>query len=305
MAIDVLMGMLVFTKVVESKSFAKAADKLNLSRGMTSRYVAQIEEHLGARLINRTTRRLSLTEAGDTYYHQAVQILSLVAETEYAAANDSAAPRGTLRITSSTAFGGNLLGEAICVYLQRHPQVKIDTLLCERTVDLVDEGFDLAIRVADSISPGLVARSFTSVRFVVCAAPDYLNRHGTPRHPSELAEHNCLTFDESSTPNEWRFKRNGESTTVKVQGSFHGNNGNILCKAAAGGLGVVYQPTFLVHELLRNGDLIRLFPDWETDTFNAYAVYPNRKFLSPKVRSFIDFVVEYFGPFPYWDKDIL
>jgi len=299
------MGMQVFTKVVDLKSFAKAADMLNLSRGMASRYVAQVEEHLGVRLINRTTRHLSLTEAGVTYYHQAVQILSLVAETEYVAANDAATPRGTLRITSSTAFGGNLLGEAISAYLQRHPLVKVDTMLCERTVDLIDEGFDLAIRVADSIAPGLVARSFTSVRFVVCAAPDYLSRHGTPTHPRELADHNCLTFEESTAPNEWRFKRNGETATVKVQGSFHGNNGNILCNAAAGSLGVVYQPSFLAHELLRCGRLVRLFPDWETDTFNAYAVYPHRKFLSPKVRSFIDFIVEYFGPQPYWDKDLV
>ena len=304
MAIDVLMGMRVFTKVVEHKSFAKAADILDLSRGMTSRYVAQVEEHLGVRLINRTTRHLSLTEAGLAYYQKAIQILALVAETEQTAANDVAEPRGTLRITSSQAFGGNLLGEVMSAYLLQCPQVKIETLLCERMVDLVDEGFDLAIRVANNISPGLVARPFTSIRMVVCAAPEYLRHHGTPTEPAELVGHNCLNFADSELQKEWRFKCNGNTSVVKVQGNFQANNGNILCNAAKDGLGIIYQPTFLVHEALRNGQLARLFPEWETDALKAYVVYPNRKFLLPKVRTFIDFLVEYFGPHPYWDNDI-
>jgi DNA-binding transcriptional LysR family regulator len=303
MAIDVLMGMRVFTKVVELKSFARAAEKLDLSRGMTSRYVAQVEEHLGLRLINRTTRHLALTEAGDAYYQKAIQILALVAETQQSAANDVAEPRGTLRISSSVAFGGSLLGRAISTYLQRYPQVKVNTHLCERVVDLIDEGYDLAIRVTDSVEPGLVARPLTPIRFVVCASPDYLRRHGTPVYPAELADHNCLLFTDYDTPREWRFKRNGATTTVRVKGSFHGNNGNILCDAAANGLGIIYQPSFLTHELVRSGQLVRLFQEWETDTFWAYAVYPHRKFLLPKVRSFIDFMVEHFGPHPYWDED--
>ncbi len=304
MAIDVLMGMRVFTKVVELKSFARAAEKLNLSRGMTSRYVAQVEEHLGVRLISRTTRQLSLTEAVNNYYQKAIQILTLVAETEQSAANDVAEPRGTLRISSSVAFGGSLLGGAISHYLQRYPQVKVETFLCERVVDLVDEGFDLAIRVADTIAPGLVARPLTPIRFVVCASPDYLRRRGTPIYPAELAEHDCLLFADSDSPREWRFRRNGAIGTARVQGSFHSNNGNILCDAAVGGLGIIYQPSFLTHELIRSGRLVRLFEEWETDMFWAYAVYPHRKFLLPKVRSFIDFMVEYFGPDPYWDEGI-
>jgi DNA-binding transcriptional LysR family regulator len=304
MAIDVFMGMRVFTKVVELKSFARAAEKLDLSRGMTSRYVAQIEEHLGVRLISRTTRHLSLTEAGNNYYQKAIQILTLVAETEQSAASDAAEPRGTLRISSSLAFGGNLLGGAISRYLQCNPQVKVDTFLCERVVDLIDEGFDLAIRVADSIAPGLVARPLTPIRFLVCASPDYLHQHGTPTNPAELTNHDCLLFADSESPKEWRFKRNGTISTARVQGSFYSNNGNILCDAAVGGLGIIYQPSFLVHELIRNGRLVRLFPEWDADMYWAYAVYPHRKFLLPKVRSFIDFMVEYFGSAPYWDKDI-
>lgn len=304
MAIDVLMAMQVFAKVVEYKSFARATDRLDLSRGMTSRYVAQLEAHLGIRLINRTTRSFSLSEVGQDYYEKVVQILALVAETEEAAASNTVEPRGTLRISCSVAFGGTLLGEAISAYLQRYPQVKVDVLLCERMVDLVEEGIDLTIRVAPDIAPGLVARPFTPIRFVVAAAPEYLRRHGTPTDPAELTDHDCLTFSESDVPREWHFRRDDDTRIVKVQGSFHGNNGNILCNAAAGGLGIIYQPTFLAHELLRTGRLVRILPEWQTDTFMAYAVNPNRQFLLPKVRSFIDFMVEYFGPTPFWDRDI-
>lgn len=299
MAIDVLMGMRVFTRVVELKSFAKAADKLDFSRGMASRYVAQLEEHLGVRLINRTTRHLSLTEAGLSYYQKAIQILALVAETEQAAAKDLTEARGTLRITSSLAFGGTFLGEVISAYLSQHPQVNIETLLCERMVDLIDEGFDLAIRVAGNIAPGLIARPLTSVQFVVCAAPEYLYRYGKPAEPADLLRHNCLIFDDSDLNREWHFKRNGNSSVIKVRGNFQGNNGNILCNAAASGLGIIYQPAFLVQEHLVRGKLVRLFPEWETDILKAYAVYPHRKYLLPKVRTFIDFIVMYFGSEPF------
>lgn len=304
MTIDVLKGMQVFTKVVELKSFAKAADALGMSRGMTSRYVAGVEEKLGVRLINRTTRQFSITEAGYSYYNKSIQILALVSETELAAANDAAAPRGTLRISCSVAFGGKQLGKAISAYLQRYPQVRVEVVLCERIVNIVEEGFDLALRVADDLAPGLIARRLTPIRFTVCASPDYLLRCGHPASPSELSGHECLIFSESGVPGEWRFKRAGISTSVRVQGSFHGNNGNILCDAAADGLGIIYQPSFLTHELLRSGSLVRLLPEWETDTFWAYAVYPHRQFLPPKVRTFIDFMVEFFGTQPYWDADI-
>ncbi|WP_319496501.1 LysR family transcriptional regulator [uncultured Cohaesibacter sp.] len=304
MTMDVFKGMQVFTKVVELKSFAKAADTLGMSRGMASRYVANIEENLGVRLLNRTTRQLSITEAGNTYYHKSMQILALVAETEEDAASDTAKPRGTLRISCSVAFGGTQLSKAIAAYLLRYPDVKIEVVLCERIVNLVEEGFDLALRVANDLSPGLIARRLTPVRFVVCAAPDYLLRHGHPREPADLADHECLIFSESDAIGEWRLRRDGSTTRVKVHGKLHGNNGNMLCDAAASGLGVIYQPTFLTYDHLRNGRLVRLLPEWETDTFWAYAVYPHRQFLLPKVRTFIDFMVDYFGPHPFWDAEL-
>ena len=304
MAIDVLTGMRVFTAVVDAMSFAKAAEQLDLSRGMTSRYVAQIESHLGVRLLNRTTRHLSLTEAGQDYYQRAAQVLAMVEDAERAAAQETQEPRGTLRVATSMAFGATHLGAAVNAYLQRYPQVTMDMSLNDRIVDLVEEGFDLAVRIARSIDPGLVARPITRARIVACASPGYLEKFGTPRTPADLAKHNCLTYAHSGLEREWRFARRGRESRVKVAGNLHGNNGNIICDAAAAGLGVIVQPTFLVYELLRTRKLVRILDGWEAEALTIYAVYPNRQFLPPKVRSFIDFMVERFSDEPYWDKDI-
>jgi len=304
MATDVLAGMRVFTTVVDSGSFALAAEKLDLSRGMTSRYVAQVEAHLGVRLLNRTTRRLSLTEAGNDYYQRATQVLAMVEEAERAATQEAAEPRGTLRIATSVTFGARHLGEAISAYLRRYSKVRVDMALNDRIVDLVEEGFDLAVRIARRIDPGLVARPITRARMVACASPGYLKKHGTPRAPSDLAQHNCLTYAYAGPQNEWRFTRKGRESTVRVAGNLQGNNGDFLGSAAAEGLGVVLQPTFLAYEALRAKTLVRILKDWQPDELTVYAVYPTRQFLPPKVRSFIDFLVEHFGPEPYWDKGV-
>lgn len=304
MAIDVLTGMRVFTAVVDEGSFAGAADRLDLSRGMTSRYVAQVEAHLGVRLLNRTTRRLSLTEAGQDYYQRATQVLALVEDAERSAMRGAVEPRGNLRVATSVAFGARHLGGAISAYLKRYPRVRVDLTLNDRVVDLVEEGFDVAVRIARQIDPGLVARPITRARVVACASPDYLRKHGTPRSAADLAGHNCLTYAYTGDPHEWRFTARGRSQSVKVSGNLHGNNGDIICSAAADGLGIALQPTFLVHELLRAGRLVRILDDWEADDYTIYAVYPSRQFLTPKVRTFIDFLIERFGDNPYWDRDI-
>jgi len=304
MATDILAGMRVFTTVVDTGSFANAADKLDLSRGMTSRYMAQVEAHLGVRLLNRTTRRLSLTEAGNDYYQRATQVLALVEDAERAATQETVEPRGTLRINTSVAFGARHLADAISDFLQRYPQVKADLTLNDRVVDLIEEGFDVALRIAPRIDPGLVARPITRARLVACASPGYLKKHGVPKSPADLAHHNCLTYAYSGHQNEWRFTRRGREHTVKVAGNLHGNNGDIICRAAASGLGVIMQPTFLVYELLRAKQLVRIMDGWVAEERTIYAVYPSRQFLPPKVRSFIDFLVERFCPKPYWDKDI-
>jgi len=303
MAIDIVAGMRVFSAVVDAGSFAGAADKLDLSRGMATRYVAQLEAHLGVRLLNRTTRKLSLTEAGSDYYQRASQILAMVEEAETSAAQEASVPRGTMRVTSSVAFGARHLGRAITEYLQRYPGVNIDLTLNDRVVDLVEEGFDLAIRVAARIDPGLVARRLTRIRIAACAAPAYLKKFGTPKSPEQLSGHNCLTYAYSNAQSDWRFRRNRVEKTVGVSGNLQGNNGDILVNAAIEGLGVILQPNFLVFEALRQKRLVRILPQWQADELAVYAVYPHRKFLPPKVRSFIDFLAERFGPEPYWDLD--
>ena len=301
MGIDVVASMRVFAAVVDAGSFAGAADKLDLSRGMATRYVAQLEAHLGVRLLNRTTRKLSLTEAGTDYYQRATQVLAMVEEAETSVAQEASVPRGTLRVTCSQAFGVRHLGWAISEYLRLHPGVQIDVALNDRVVDLVEEGFDLAVRVAARIDPGLVARKLAPARIVACASPAYLKQHGVPKSPEDLGGHNCLCYAYWSLQNEWHFRRRGEERKVRISGNLRGNNGDILRTAAIEGLGVILHPTFLVHEALREKKLVRILPDWKVDDLAVYAVYANRKFLPPKVRSFIDFLADRFGPEPYWD----
>jgi DNA-binding transcriptional LysR family regulator len=301
MSIDILASMRVFTAVVDAGSFAGAADRLDLSRGMATRYVAQLEGHLGVRLLNRTTRRLSLTEAGGDYYQRATQVVALVEEAGSSVAQEAAVPRGTLRINVPVAFGARHLGPMITGYLQRTPGVEVDLTLNDRVVDLVEEGFDLAIRIAARIDPGLVARKLTRARMVACASPIYLKKYGMPKTPMDLQDHNCITYAYSAVQSGWQFRRKGEEKTVRVSGNLRGNNGDLQVAAALAGLGIVREPSFLVYEALRRKELVRVLPGWEQDELSIFAVYPHRKFLPPKVRSFIDFVAERLGPEPYWD----
>lgn len=304
MAIDIVAAMRVFRAVVENGSFAAAADKLDLSRGMATRYVAQLETHLGARLLNRTTRRLSLTEAGNDYYARATQIMALIEDAEGSVTKDVSEPHGTLRITTPAAFGTRHLDRAIADYVQRYPGVDVDLSTSERTVDLVDEGFDLAVRIAKDIDPGLIARRLTRARMACCASPAYLKKRGNPRAPAELANHNCLLYSNLPQRNNWSFQREGVESSVRVSGSLRSNNGDVLLHAAIEGLGVIYEPTFVTYEALIQKRLVRILQDWQTDEMSVFAVYPNRKFLPRKVRTFIDFIAMRFGDEPFWDVDV-
>jgi DNA-binding transcriptional LysR family regulator len=300
MSINLVTCMRVFAAVVDTGSFAGASDKLDLSRGMATRYVAQLEQHLGVRLLTRSTRRLSLTEVGSEYYQRAVQVLAMVEESERSLAHQASVPRGTLRLSSSVAFGIHHLGWVVTEYLQQYPEVQIDVVLNDRTVNLIEEGFDLAIRIGRELEPGLIARRIAPTEVVACAAPDYLKRLGTPKQPEDLVGHNCLSYAYWSLGNEWRFRKNGVERKVAVSGNLRGNTGDILIDAAIKGLGILLQPSFLVYEALRDKRLVRILPEWEVDPLFVYAVYPDRKFLPSKVRSFIDFIADRMGPEPYW-----
>ena len=288
---DRFRGIRVFAQVVESGSFAKAAARLGLSTTATSRHVAELEAHLQTRLLNRTTRRVSLTESGQAFYERAVQILSDLEEAEQEAARAAVVPRGTIKLTTSVAFGVRHVAPAIAAFLAQHPEVKFDVSLSERIVDLVEEGFDLGIRIGATGTENIVARRLGETRLVPCASPDYLARRGAPRVPEDLEKHNCLTYEYLTPRNLWRFRDpTGRERAVRVSGTLHANSGDFIAEAAARGAGVVLEPAFVVAADVRAGRLVPLLQEFEPAPVPVYAVYPSRKHLSAKVRLFVDFL---------------
>jgi DNA-binding transcriptional LysR family regulator len=298
---DRLAAMQVFAQVVESGSFAKAAERLSLSTSATSRHVADLEAHLSARLLNRTTRKVSLTESGRAYYERCVQLLADLGEAEQEAAHAAVVPRGTIKLTSAGAFGRHLAA-AIAAFLAKHAEVRFDVSLSERIVDLVEEGFDLAVRIGTPGAQNLVARKLGETRIVPCAAPGYLARHGAPKTPEDLARHNCFTYEYTSQRGVWRFRGpHGEPRAVRVSGTLHSNSGDFVAEAAALGAGIVFEPAFIVGPDVRAGRLLPLLQDFEPEPLAIYAVYPSRKHLSAKVRLFVDFLVGHFAGSRDWD----
>jgi DNA-binding transcriptional LysR family regulator len=298
---DRFQSLVAFARVVEAGSFARAADRLDLSVSAVSRHVADLESHLGARLLNRTTRRLSLTESGQAFYERCVQLLADLEEAEEAVTAGAIVPRGTLRMTASISFGAGYLAPAIAEFRQRHPQLRFDIELSDRAVDLVDERIDVAIRIGGIGSQALIGRRIGTAQMVCCASPSYLARHGTPRTPADLADHACLTYEYSSDGNLWRFTdAAGESHDVKVTGFAHSNNGAMLAALAVAGVGVTVEPDFILAADVRAGRLVRILRDYAPPTINIHAVYPSRRHLSAKVRAFIDFLALRFERDPQW-----
>jgi DNA-binding transcriptional LysR family regulator len=296
-----LTGMAIFARVVEAEGFSAAARQLGLSKSAVSKQVARLEDRLGARLLNRTTRRLSLTEVGAAFYERCARILAEAEAAERAVTRLQAEPRGTLRVNAPMSFGVRHVAPAIPAFVARYPDVSVDISLTDRLVDLVDEGYDLAIRIANLPDSSLVARRLAPARFVVCASPDYLARHGAPAQPRDLARHNCLTYSYAAVGDEWRLRGPDGEVRVRVTGTVRANNGDVLRAAALGGLGIVVMPTFLVGDALRSGALASVLPDYRVRETAIHAVYPHGRHLSAKVRAFVDFLVERFGPQPYWD----
>jgi DNA-binding transcriptional LysR family regulator len=293
---DRWLAMEGFVRIVESGSFVGAAERLGLSTSSLSRLVADLEHHLGARLLNRTTRRLSLTESGQSYYERCVTLLADLAEAEAVAGQAAAEPRGTIRLTCSYSMAEQRIAPAIAAFGEEHAQVKFELIVSDRIVDLVEEGFDLAIRVGQVGSDRLVARRLGSMKLVPCAAPAYLERRGVPLAPADLASFNALTYAYSSAPRLWRFTdRQNQVQEVRVSGSLHANSGDALRSAAIRGLGVINEPDFLLREALDRGDLVRILPDYESGGGDIWAVYPSRRHLSLKVRLFVDHIARTFA----------
>ncbi|HZP86679.1 MAG TPA: LysR family transcriptional regulator [Burkholderiales bacterium] len=293
---DKLAAMNAFAAIVEAGSFVAAADRLSSSTSTLSRLIAELEQHLGARLLNRTTRKLSLTESGQAFYERVAQLLAELDEAEAAVSASTAAPRGTLRITCSHAMGVQRLAPAIASFIARFPDVRFEVSVSDRIVDLIEEGFDLAIRVGQIGSDRLVARKLGTMRLLVCAAPAYLEARGTPRAPADLAQHAVLTYAYSPNPRVWRLiDPAGVAHDVRVAGPLHANSGDLTIAAAIAGLGIVYEPDFMVQPALDGGLLVRVLPDYESAPGEIWAVYPSRRHLSAKVRLFVEHIAQQFA----------
>ncbi|MFZ5723799.1 MAG: LysR family transcriptional regulator [Pseudomonadota bacterium] len=291
--------MRAFAAVVEAGSFVKGAAALRISRAAISRNVAELEARLGVRLLQRTTRRLSLTAEGQRFLERCRELLAGVEQAEAELTAGSEAVSGLLRINAPLTFGVQHLAPLWPRFIAAHPQIALDVSLGDRVVDLVHEGYDLAVRIARLPDSQLVSRRLAGTRMVLCAAPAYLRAHGEPRHPHELAQHATVGYSYWSTRDEWHFEGPDGAVSVRTRPFMHSNNGDTCRAAALAGHGVILQPTFLVGDDLRRGTLVELLPQYRTLELGIYAIYPTRKYLQPRVRAMVDFLAESFRT-PSW-----
>jgi DNA-binding transcriptional LysR family regulator len=302
--VDNLTDIAVFVRVVDAGSFTKAADQLRLSRAVISKYITRLEARLGARVLNRTTRSLSLTEAGATLYERSRGALGQIEEAEAEVSQLQTEPRGMLKIAAPMSFGILHIAPALPAFLSQFTAVSVEMMLDDRMVDVIEEGFDVAIRITANLADStLVARRLAPCHFAVCASTDYLKRQGIPLTPDDLRAHNCIVYTYSTKPNVWRFLTpDAQDLAVPVGGNLRSNNGLAGREAALSGLGIVMSPSFFVGDLIREGRLQALLTGYGTPEISVYAIYPERKYVPPKVSAFIDFFAQRFGPEPYWDQ---
>ena len=296
---DRFLEMRTFVQVVDTGSFVGAAEPLDMSKAAVSRYVADLEARLGVRLLHRTTRRLSLTEDGEVFYLRCKELLGGLdaAEAEVTARSGDAV--GQLRVNAPVSFGILYLAPVWAAFKARHPQVSFDVTLSDRVVDIVDEGFDLAIRITQLQNSSLISRRLASTRMVLCASPTYLARQGTPVHPSELVQHHILAYSNWSSRDEWAFDGPDGVVVVKTTPCLRSNNGDTCRAVALAHEGIILQPSFMVGADLAAGTLVELCPGYRALEMGIHAVYSSRKHVAPKVRLLIDFLVEHFAE-PRW-----
>lgn len=294
-----------FIKVVDFGSISGAANHLGIAKSAVSRRITELEQRLGVQLFRRTTRQLNLTDSGKSFYDRAVRILTDLEEAELAVSQQHGELAGLIKVAAPLSFGLSHLAPAITEFMKRHPKLQIDLDFNDRQVDILQEGFDLAIRISRLADSSFIARRLASIRHVVCASPEYLKRHGTPRTVRELNEHQCLCYSNVPDADVWHFiDNNKHQGQIKVSAILRANNGDFLRDAAMAGLGIILEPTFIVYEALARGQLIPLLQDYEWPVIDAYAIYPQTRHLSQRVRSLVDFLVQRFSDTPYWDKAI-
>jgi DNA-binding transcriptional LysR family regulator len=291
---DKFKEMQAFVAVAESGSFVNAAEQLETSKAAVSRYVAQLEERLGVRLMHRTTRRQSLTDEGHAFLAHCKDTLALVHDAEEAIQNKRKSPTGLIRINAPLTFGILHLAPLWGKFTALYPQVQLEVNLSDRVVDLVEEGYDVAIRVASLPSSSLISRKLTSTSLVVCASPQYLKGKTKPQHPSDLAQHSVINYSYLATGDEWVFQGPDGEARVKTLPKMRTNNGDTCRSAALAHQGIILQPTFMVGRDIQNGSLVALLPQFTSVELGIYAVYPSRKLVSPRIRALVEFLANAF-----------
>lgn len=293
---------LTFTRVVQAGSFAAAGQRLKLAPSVVSKHVAKLEKTLGARLLQRSTRKLSLTDAGSAYFEHCVRIVEELEQSQHAVARLQAEPSGHLRVSTLNSFAEAVVARLLPEFFRRYPKVELEIVTSDRIVDLAEEGFDLALRVTGAPGQNLVARKLAPIHFVVCATPEYLARHGRPEHPHDLSTHNCLGFP-NSLEREFHFMRNGEEILVPIQGNFRVNNVGALRTLVLAHAGISLLPTYAIGPDLVSGRMVAPLADWHGFSDSAlYAAHLPNRYGSPKLRAFVDYMAESIGDPPYWDR---
>lgn len=293
----------VFTAVIEQGSFSKAAEALGITKSAVSKRITGLEAQLGVKLLHRSTRKLSLTEAGERYFEYAVQALRAAQEAENAATELQRVPKGTLRISTPMSFGRLHLAPIIPVFLKRYPQIDLHMNMSDTWSDVIAEGFDIVLRAGDLPDSLLIARRLTSLHSVLCASPDYIAGYGIPQIPQELIHHNCILYSYHTVTNEWVFIKNGEEETVRISGNYQVNNSEALRESLVQGLGIGRLPTFIAGSDIEAGRLAPVLKNYSMPYKSLYAVFPEKQYMPEKVRVFIDFLVENLGgDNPYWDR---
>lgn len=297
-------NMNTFVRVVEAGSITAAADRMEIAKSVVSRRLKDLEAHLGVQLFHRTTRRMNLTDSGRVFYHQSVRILADVMEAEHAVSQSHGALAGNLSVAAPLSFGLTHLSTAIYDFLQIHSAIRFDLDFDDRRVDLLTEGFDLAIRIANLPDSSLIARRLVSIQIILCASPAYLDSKGTPQKPADLIHHQCLAYSLVNNNDFWQFSdQKGRIQKTRIVPYLKASNGEFLRDAAVAGLGIVLLPSFIVYREIEQGTLVPILPHYRhTQQLAAYAIYPQTRHLSQRVRAFVDFLVERFAGIPYWDR---
>lgn len=301
---DRIDAMRAFVAVVTEGSFSNAANALRLSPQLVSKYVSKLEDQLNTRLLNRTTRKVSLTEAGSHYFGHAQQILLSIDNMESQLGGLQQNPKGTLRISAPVSFALKHMARLITDFQRRYPFVNVDLQLSDRKVDIIEEGFDVALRIGQLKSSSLVAKPVAPIRVVLCASPQYLATHGTPTQLADLNHHRYLHYSYMNMEGKEDLYQCLKTKYMQQGSEFCSNNGDVLVDAAIVGAGLVLQPTFIASAALSSGKLVVVLPEFEPEPLGLYVVYAHRKLLPHKVRCFIDFIEGYYGSPPYWDESI-